>query len=141
MIARDDDNLCLRDRGKQVIDLFQVAQQRLAVEQIPCDEQAVHAQLLCLGDDGGKRIADIAAALPAPRLVAVRGHAPVDVAGMDKFHILSPFQESVTPYVHIEIIIEKGLLQIAESRFQYLRQPHSCLLFTVHSCLRFSGTE
>ena len=96
MIARDDDNLCLRDRGKQVIDLFQVAQQRLAVEQIPRDEQAVHAQFFCLGDDGGKRIADIAAALPAPRLVAVRGHAPVDIAGMDKFHILSPFR-SLSP--------------------------------------------
>ena len=98
---------CVWDRGKQVIDLFQVAQQRLAVEQIPRDEQAVHAQLLCLGDDGGKRIADIAAALPAPRLVAVRGHAPVDIAGMDKFHILSPLSGVCHSICTEKIIIER----------------------------------
>ena len=54
--------------------------------QIACDKKAVGPCFSCLFNDSGKRVADIAGPFPAPWFVTVRGHAPVDIAGMYKLH-------------------------------------------------------
>ena len=58
MIARDDDNLCLRDRGKQVIDLLQIPGQRLAVEQISRDQKKIRTAVPGILNDGLEGEAD-----------------------------------------------------------------------------------
>ena len=58
MIARNDDNLCLRDRGKQVIDLLQIPGQRLAVEQISRDQKKIRTAVPGILNDGLEGEAD-----------------------------------------------------------------------------------
>jgi len=60
------------------------------VEQIPGNKEKVHGKLSGLPDNGGEGFADISGPLSAPGLIAVRGHAPVDVSGMNKFQGLIP---------------------------------------------------
>ena len=88
MISCDNNDPDAGDGGEEVIDLLQILLQRLSVKQISCNEQEIGPHFSRLFDNRRKGVPDIAGTLPAPGFVAVRGHAPVYIAGMNEFHVI-----------------------------------------------------
>ena len=90
MIARNEYDLYVRDGRKEIVYLLQIPHQRLAVEEIAADKQAVCLEFPRAVYDRLKGIADGLGPFLSPGFIRVWGHAPVYVAGVYEFHRASP---------------------------------------------------
>ena len=86
MVSGNDNHLDSGNGGKQIIDLLQIPQQGLAVEEIAGNKQKINIPDFCLANDFTKSIMDGVGPFPAPGLIAVGMHSPVNISCVDEFH-------------------------------------------------------
>ena len=91
MVSYDKHNFCFFQRGKQIVDFFELAHQWLSVKQISCDQQQIHFLSICLCHNTAKALPDLASAFFTPRKTGIRDRSQVCICYMKKLHDTTPF--------------------------------------------------
>ena len=90
VIAGDDGDRHIRNRGEQVADFFEIAHKRLMMEEISRNQEEIRFFIARSPNNRSKRIFDSLRSLRAPRFSDVRLHAVMEIACVDKLHDLAP---------------------------------------------------